>query len=124
MTDKQIAASRANGRRSKGPVTAQGKRNSSYNAIRHGLLTETIVLQEESVERFHDLLNSYLDEFKPATSSQLTLVETMAACRWRLLRIWAAQKIALDREMADQDPNQSAASRLLAPSEARKTPVR
>jgi hypothetical protein len=43
-TPKQIAASRANGARSKGPVTDQGKRNSSRNSTRHDLFAETIRL--------------------------------------------------------------------------------
>ena len=47
-TPKQIAASRANGARSKGPVTTQVKRNSSRNSTRHGLYAQTIVLQAES----------------------------------------------------------------------------
>jgi hypothetical protein len=36
-TDKQIAANRANAKRSTGPKTAAGKRRSSGNAYRHGL---------------------------------------------------------------------------------------
>jgi hypothetical protein len=36
-TDKQIAANRANSKRSTGPKTAAGKKQSSRNAFRHGL---------------------------------------------------------------------------------------
>jgi hypothetical protein len=36
-TEKQIAANRANAKRSTGPKTAAGKRRSSGNAFRHGL---------------------------------------------------------------------------------------
>ena len=36
-SEKQIAANRANAKRSTGPKTAAGKRNSSGNALRHGL---------------------------------------------------------------------------------------
>jgi hypothetical protein len=36
-TEKQIAANRANAKRSTGPKTAAGKRRSSRNAFRHGL---------------------------------------------------------------------------------------
>jgi hypothetical protein len=36
-SEKQIAANRANAKRSTGPKTVAGKRNSSGNALRHGL---------------------------------------------------------------------------------------
>ena len=62
-TPKQIAASRANGARSKGPVTAQGKRNSSRNSIRHGLFADTIVLEEEKKDEFFELLHELLLSF-------------------------------------------------------------
>ena len=56
-TEKQIEASRANGAGSKGPLTAQGKLNSSRNSRRHGLLARTVVLEAESTVRFHQLLH-------------------------------------------------------------------
>ncbi len=37
MSEKRIAANRANARRSTGPRTCQGKLRSSRNALRHGL---------------------------------------------------------------------------------------
>jgi hypothetical protein len=104
-TQKQIAASRANGACSKGPVTEIGKSHSSRNSARHGLLARTVVLEEESVERFHELLAVLTDEYQPRTSTELTLVETMAVARWRQLRIWGMQKTALDRGMAFQNPD-------------------
>src|SRR5436189_4656496 len=36
-SEKQIAANRANGRRSSGPRSADGKRRASRNSVRHGL---------------------------------------------------------------------------------------
>ena len=55
-TEKQIQASRANGARSKGPVTPAGKQNSSRSSTRHGLLCRSVVLAEESPDRFAELL--------------------------------------------------------------------
>src|ERR1035438_1359972 len=104
MSPKQIQASKLNGARSKGPITEQGKRNSARNSIRHGLLARTVVLEEESPERFLELLSGLMDEHLPSGASQVALVETMAVARWRQLRVWGAQKTGMDRDMALQDP--------------------
>jgi hypothetical protein len=48
----RILSSRANGARSTGPVTAEGKRRSSQNATSHGLLARHIVMRDESPEGF------------------------------------------------------------------------
>jgi len=99
-TPKQIQASRANGARSKGPTTAQGKRNSSRNSIRHGLLAETVVLKEEHTGRFFDLLNGLIAEHQPATPTEVMLVETIAVADWRRSRIWGMQKENFDHDVA------------------------
>jgi len=109
-SDKQLQASKANGARSRGPTTEQGKRISSRNSTRHGLLSQTVVLEEEEPERFLELYAAFLDEYQPRTASQLSLVETMVVARWRQLRIWGAQKTAMDRDMALQDPSVGPAS--------------
>jgi hypothetical protein len=102
-TPKQIQASRANGARSKGPVTAKGKQNSSRNSIRHGLLAETVVLKEESTGRFFDLLNDLIAEHQPATPTEVMLVETIAVADWRRSRIWGMQKENFDHDVASCD---------------------
>jgi hypothetical protein len=40
---KQIAANRRNALKSTGPVTAEGKERSRYNAVRHRLTAETVI---------------------------------------------------------------------------------
>ncbi|HEY4364663.1 MAG TPA: hypothetical protein VGN17_27105 [Bryobacteraceae bacterium] len=107
---KQVEASRTNGARSQGPVTPQGKFNSAHNATTHALLSSTIVLEDEDEDRFQALLAGLIEEFQPATQAQMVLVETMAAARWRQLRVWGAQKTALDRDIALQDPATGPAS--------------
>ena len=99
-TEKQRQASRANGARSRGPSTPQGKLNSSRNSFRHGLLAGTVVLEVESKGRFLELAKELFAEYQPATPTETMLVETMAAARWRLLRTWGLQKAALDHDIA------------------------
>src|SRR6266446_1209579 len=95
-SQKQNEASRINGARSRGPVSEQGKQNSARNAVRHGLLAGTVVLKEESHQRFLDLLKDFMYEFQPTTATQVTLIETMTVARWRQIRVWSAQKNAID----------------------------
>ncbi len=101
-TERQIEASRANGARSRGPVTPEGKRNSSSNAIKHGLLASTIVLKGEIEERFLEVLDDLIEEMQPETAVECSLVEMMAAARWRQLRLWGMEKAGMDYEVRNQ----------------------
>ena len=102
LTDPQRARNRANAQKSTGPRTPEGKRNSSQNAISHGFLARSILLPGESAARFHALLASYARRFQPASQDEHDLVETMAVCRWRLLRIWTLESSALSHEQRQQ----------------------
>jgi hypothetical protein len=67
-SDLQIAASPANGAKSRGPKTPEGKLGSSRNSLRHGVLSKTIVLEDESSETFVELLAAPQDEHQPETA--------------------------------------------------------
>src|SRR5580698_9098032 len=119
-TDLQQQASRANGRKSHGPATPEGKLASSRNAITHGMLSATVVLKGESQDRFCALLAALTEEFQPRTPFEQSLIENMAVARWRQMRIWGMEKAAMDHEMRRQsdipispalDPAEQAATR-------------
>src|SRR5580658_1465424 len=76
----------------------QASKTKSANSTRHGLLAETVVLHGESAKRFQKLL-AFMQEHQPRTATQASLVETMAATRWRQSRVWQAKKIVLNRAM-------------------------
>ena len=105
---------RRNGAKSKGPVSRVGKANSAKNSLKHGLLARTVVLPNESKDRFIRLLRSLQKEFQPATAVERHLVETMTVARWRQLRVWALEKSAIgyqlrqrtaDPDIAGEDDN-------------------
>ena len=102
-TQKQIDASRINGANSQGPVTPQGKQTSSLNATSHGLLSSSIVLKGESIERFEALNDALLAEHQPATQSEISLVNAMAAALWRQSRVWGFEKLSVDIDIDKQD---------------------
>src|SRR5580658_6344985 len=101
-TDLQQQASRANGRKSHGPVTPAGRLASSRNAMTHGMLSATIVLKGESQDRFCALLAALIEEFQPRTPFEESLIQNMAVARWRQMRIWGMEKAAMDHEMRRQ----------------------
>ena len=102
-TDKQIEASRINGRKSLGPITEEGKAISSLNAVRHGLLSNTLVLPGESEERFLQLLAELLGEHCPANRTELKLVENLAVAEWRRSRLLGVETAGLAEEIYTQE---------------------
>ena len=106
-SQRRIDSSRANGAKSRGPVTAEGKRKSSQNSKRHGLLAQCIVLEDEVPERFHELLADLTREHNPQTETQLGLVETMAMARWRVMRLWAIEREVIEEEIDRTPPGEN-----------------
>jgi len=99
-TIRQIQASRANGARSQGPKTPEGKATSALNHTLHGLAGRTVVLTTESRERFEHFLQDFLDLFQPQSLAEFTCVEEMAMAKWRLRRSIAFETAQLDHELA------------------------
>lgn len=101
-SERQINANRINGAKSHGPVTPEGLLASSRNSLVHGLLSEAIILDGESAERFNALHDALIAEFEPQTPTECGLVETMVVCRWRLMRIWILENSAIAHEIRKQ----------------------
>jgi hypothetical protein len=101
-SQRRIDASRANGRRSRGPVTPEGKARSAANSLRHGLLAKICLLESESREMFDHLVDSFAARFQPADEVEWGLVEEMVSATWRLRRCWAVETRVLDQEIAAQ----------------------
>ncbi|MDX1982926.1 MAG: hypothetical protein SFV51_21835 [Bryobacteraceae bacterium] len=98
-TEKQQHASRTNGAKSNGPVTAEGKARVAQNPIRHGLASRAVVLANESVDEYNALLQAYRREWEPEGQTQDDLVTELANAQWRLRRIAAIETATLDTEI-------------------------
>jgi len=101
-TEKQNAASRTNGAKSRGPVTPNGKYNSSQTGLHHSILARTVVLDTESKDRFFELLKSFYATYQPQTAVETVLVQKMTVAHWRLMRLWSHQKAAFALELRAQ----------------------
>ena len=78
----RLAAARANGKKSPGPVTPEGN-------ARSGLLARTVCLRSENPAEFTRLHQALIAEFAPVTFTEQLIVEEMAVARWRLRRLTA-----------------------------------
>lgn len=87
-SSRKAKASRENGKLSRGPVTAAGKRRSSMNAMTHGLRSDRqVVLPGEDEAEFDKLVKAVKAELKPKGPIEAALVERATAQLWRLKRV-------------------------------------
>lgn len=98
-SDLKTKSARANGAKSRGPATPEGRAKSSRNSLRHGLSAKSVLLPAESHEQFQLLLDAHIQQFQPANPVEMDLVEAMAVARWRLRRIWAIETSLLANEL-------------------------
>jgi hypothetical protein len=102
-TERQIIANRANAAKSTGPVTPEGKRNSSQNASLRRLDSAAKlqgVIKGESLRRYNQLAEEFILQFQPRNSAEAALIQTMILARWRMLCSWRIQAAELRREIA------------------------
>jgi hypothetical protein len=96
MSMVQVAANRANARKSTGPKTAGGKANSRRNALKRGLLAREVVLDEESggerASEFQAIHRQFWVHLEPAGPIEEALVERMVTAYWRLHRVLIAER--------------------------------
>ena len=85
-SERQIAANRANALHSTGPKTPEGKAAVRHNALRHGLLARDVVLREEDLDAFEDLLDQVRAELSPVGRIEELLVDRIVNIMWRLGR--------------------------------------
>jgi hypothetical protein len=86
-TSARAAASRANGAKSKGPKSPEGKARSSQNALRHGLCAKKfLLLPDDSRAQFAALETALLEDLAPEGAVQILLAHRLIAAAWRLQR--------------------------------------
>jgi hypothetical protein len=82
ISDRKLAANRANAQFSTGPVSSAGKLTVSQNASRHGLTGKFKVLPGESQADFDQLLAEYRRDEAPADQAEVEFVQQMAEATW------------------------------------------
>jgi len=93
---------RANSQFSTGPKTAEGKKQSSLNALRHGLTGQIVVMPTEDLAAYQLHLKSFTDEYRPKGATEAHLVQALADTSWRLNRAAALESNLLTLSVAGQ----------------------
>jgi hypothetical protein len=92
---------RANAQHSTGPKTAEGKKQSSLNALRQGLTGQIVVMPTEDLQAYQLHLKSFTDEYSPAGATEANLVQALADTSWRLNRVAALETNLLTMGIAN-----------------------
>ena len=100
-TEAQREASRANGAKSRGPKSPEGKAVTKFNGLKHGLRAEQVVLPGEDPAAFEAEKQAWFDDWRPATHTRAVLVERAAIASWKLRRAVGAES-AMRSQRADE----------------------
>lgn len=85
ISQKQLEANRENAKLG-GVKTEEGKAVSKYNALKHGLLSEKVLIGKESKGELEELDKKVREDLKPRSEIEMLLVDRMVANFWRLRR--------------------------------------
>jgi hypothetical protein len=87
LSPARLAANRANAQLSTGPVSPEGKANSSQNALKTALTGRTVLLPADDAERYERHLAAYDKAYAPIGERECELVQSLADATWRIDRI-------------------------------------
>jgi hypothetical protein len=98
-SDKQVRANQQNALKSTGPKTQEGKDAVRRNALKHGLLSQEVLLPGEDEAALKELGESLRDELQPVGELENLLVERIIAASWRLRRLGRVEAGIFTREL-------------------------
>ena len=86
-SDRKAEANRQNARKSTGPKTPEGKDAVRRNALKHGLLSQEVLLPDEDDKALRELGESLRAELQPVGELENLLVNRIISLTWRLRRL-------------------------------------
>ena len=92
ISDKQLAANRANAKKSTGPKTAKGKAVCALNGFAHGFTGLATVMTEEDRRAHFDFVTPYVADLHPVGPPETQLARTIAIDNFRLNRLKALEE--------------------------------
>ena len=84
LSPKQLAANRANAKKSTGPRTREGKNRASQNARNHGVTAQTLILTDEARKAYDAFFADMMVELAPVGPMETFIAQSIAQEAWRL----------------------------------------
>lgn len=100
-SNRRKAASRANGAKSRGPVTAAGKAKSRLNSTKHGCLATVVTLTPEDAETFRKMQELYVARYQPRDQVEYDMVEQIAFYNYQMREAWMREAAILGLQMSE-----------------------
>jgi len=95
--------------KSTGPRTEQGKAISRYNARRHGLTGQTIIMTAEELAIYTKLCENLQSDLEPEGEFEIRTVQSIADAQWQLDRAHAIENNLFfeltTRQLPEQEPD-------------------
>lgn len=79
-----------------GPKTPEGKAISKLNALKHGILSQEVLIEGEDNSMLESLIEALMAEFKPVGPIEEVLVDRIISSLWRLRRSVNAEKNTME----------------------------
>ena len=102
VSPKQLEANRTNAQKG-GVKTTEGKAIVKYNALKHGLLAQEVVITvgegAENPEEFNSFLGDLKTQLSPEGVLEEMLVEKIAVAYWRLRRAYRYEAGLIRQEL-------------------------
>jgi hypothetical protein len=91
VSEARLRANRENAKKSTGAKTTEGKKRSSLNATRHGILSQVIHLPEEEMKSYDKFTARYVASLEPVGVAETEFANACSDLQFRLHRLAAAE---------------------------------
>ncbi len=85
ISEKQLAANRANAKNSTGPLTDEGKSRSSLNSLKHGLLANRLIPGEDQ-KLYEEFYQDWINDLKPLGMQQVVIADQIIMTAFKIMR--------------------------------------
>ncbi len=99
ISERRLAANRANAKKSTGPKTEAGKAKVAQNATKHGLSATHFILAHENIDEFDAFRQVYFQRFQPRDGVETHVLNQLIHGMWTLQRAWKSQNVSIDVQM-------------------------